>query len=251
MLRRLCLKGSRMLIYAKTENLIIMIKKRMAGLFIFVLLYMGCGPSEITLDTLEPGLVKDYMSAKKAYLNRNLKQALTGFRNLSQKQPLFFQARFMWGKTSYLTGNFEEAENVLKELLADYPLYYEAGLWLARTELSLGKKHEAETRIKNMLSVNSDDARLLILLAKINKENKDIQGALANLNQAVFYEEEVAATHLELGKIFYQFGMSDKALKELEICMLMLSENNIMKKSVGELINKIKGASNEVRNTGK
>ncbi len=225
--------------------------KRIVWLCIPVLLFLGCGPAEITLQTLDPGLVKEYISAKKAYLNGNIKKAESGFRSLSKKQPHFYQARFMWGKTDYLAGNFTQAEKVLSELLKDNPLYYEAGLWLARTELSLGEKDRAETRIKNLLSVNSNDARLLILLAKINKENNDIQSALANLHQAVLYEEEIATTHLELGKIFYQFGMTEKALRELEICKLMVSENTIMKKSVSELITKIKGASHEAQNPAK
>lgn len=208
-----------------------------------------CGPAQITLENLDSSLAKDYLNAKKAYLNRNFQQAEAGFFKLSQKKHNFYQARFMLGKTYYLSGSFAQAEKVLAQLLQDYPHYYEADLWLARTELSLGHKDKAEARIKKLLGINSGDSRLLVLLARINKENDDIQSALSNLHEAVLYEEEAAYTHLELGKIFYQFGMNDKAMKELEISLLMLSENNIMKKAVTELINKIKGASREKQNT--
>jgi len=227
-----------------------MVKKVIVVLCLCTLLFFSCGPAEITLENLDPDLVKEYLNAKKAYLNRNFKQAETSFLKLSQKKHNFYQARFMLGKTYYLSGSFKQAEKVFTQLLQDYPFYYEAELWLARTELSRGRKDDAETRIKKLLSINSGDSRLLVLLARINKENNDIQRALANLHEAALYEEESAYTHLELGKIFYQFGMNDKALKELEICLLMLSDNNIMKKAVTELINKIKGVSHEAQNTG-
>jgi tetratricopeptide (TPR) repeat protein len=228
-----------------------MLKRSIVFISISIILFLGCGPGEVTLETMDPLLVKDYMNAQKAYLGHNLKQAEEGFRSISERQHNFYQARFMLGKTHYLKGGFAEAEKIFKELLADYPQYYEANMWLARTELSLGKKAEAEARIKKLLSINSSDPRLLVLLAKINKENNDIKSALANLQEAVLYEEEVAYTHLELGKIFYQFEINDKALNELQICLLMLSENNIMRKAVTELIDKIKGASHEAPKSGK
>ena len=225
-----------------------MLKNVIIWLGLCALLLSGCGPAQITLENLDPDLVKDYLNAKKAYLNRDFKRAEASFLKLSQKKHTFYQARFMLGKTYYLSGSFEKAAEVFTQLIADYPLYYEAELWLARTELSLARKDAAEARIKRLLSINSGDSRLLVLLARINKENNDIQSALANLQEAVLYEEEAAYTHLELGKIFYQFGMNDKAAKELEICLLMLSDDNIMKKAVTELITKIKGASHEVHN---
>ena len=167
---------------------------------------IGCFSPRVPEDAL-----KQYMQGEDFYVRGQVDAALAVFSRVAQQYPGFFQARFMQGKSLYLLARPEEAEKVLLELVRREPRYHEALIWLARIEIQRGETAGAEKRLADLLSYDSQDARLLYLMALVKSDQGRFQDAITYLSKAEATEEELARIHIELGRLYYRFGLDDKA----------------------------------------
>ena len=200
-------------------------------LFIYIISCSPYSPDKETIDT--------YQKAKLNYLQGNLNKAEQDFREILKKDPEFYQASFMLGKTLFSRNMLTEAEQIFGKLLEKNPMYREAEIWLIRTEIINNKLESAEKRLKTLLAYDSNDPRLLFLLAQVHQINDNFQGSIEYFERTLLYKEDLARAHLELAMIYYQFGMEEKSLKELEMCMYLLPEQSPLNKPVLTLMEDI------------
>jgi len=184
---------------------------------------------------LEGRLLEEYSAAKADYLSGLYARAETAFRRLAKERVDFFQAGLMLGKTLFSEGKTVEAETVFRGLAGRFPAFHEAELWAARAETANGKAEAAQTRLRRLLSYDSSDPRLLAAYAKACAARKDAAQALRYYRLSCQYEEELALNHLETARYYYQFGMYDKALPEIDRCLLLLADGSALRGPVRAL----------------
>lgn len=198
---------------------------------ICALLLCAC-PKNTPYYETEQAILQKYQDAKLDYLNGSLEKAQKEFREICEKKPDFFQARFMLGKTLFSRGNATEAESVFKTLVERYPRYHEAETWLVRSLIANDKKEEAAGRLREMLAFDSGDPRLLSLQAKLFGLHEDIPNAMQYYMLSSEYEEESAFNHLELARYYFKFGQTQKALEEIERCLLLSPRESAFRDAV-------------------
>ena len=105
----------------------------------------------------------------------------------------------------------------------------------AFAELANKKIDEAEKRLEDLLGFDSGDSRILALYARLSQLKNDTQNALRYYQLSVQHEEEMAFSHFEMARYYFQFGMQSKALTEIDKCLLLLPFENSMRRAVEEL----------------
>ena len=199
------------------------------------MLLLGC-----SFPRVPEAALKQYMQGEDFYVRGQVEAALAIFSRVSQQQPSFYQARFMQGKSLYFLNRPKEAETVLAELVRREPRYHEAQIWLARIEVQQGETVDAEKRLADLLSYDSQDSRLLYLMAIVKSDQGKLQDAMTYLERAGATEEELARVHIELGRLYYRFGLNDKAHAELSRVLLLLPSTSPLQRSVTELLTQIR-----------
>jgi tetratricopeptide (TPR) repeat protein len=180
-----------------------------------------------------------YMQGEDFYVRGQIEAALAVFTHVAKQTPRFYQASFMEGKSLYLLGRPREAQAVLQELVRKEPRYNEAQIWLARIEIQQGDPAAAEKRIAALLSFDSQDERLLYLMALVKSDQGKLQDAISYLQRAGDAEEELARVHIELGRLYYRFALDDKARTELGRAALLLPTDSSLQGPVRDLLTRI------------
>jgi tetratricopeptide (TPR) repeat protein len=196
--------------------------------------FSGCG-ARPPVPALDGDLLQKYQEYKLAYFNGYLEKAESGFREIASARGDFYQARFMLGKTLFSRGKITEAEPMFTALSEQFPAFHEAALWAARSELANGRTKEARERLTRLLSFDSSDPRLLSLYAQVCAAEKDAAAALQYLKLSAQFEDEMALNHFEIARYYYQFGMKDKALPEIDRCLSLLSPESNLRNAVLDL----------------
>jgi predicted Zn-dependent protease len=198
------------------------------------LLLTACSPRQVP-----QGALKQYMQAEDFYVRGQVEAALAVFSKVAREQPRFHQARFMQAKSLYLLNRPKEAEAVLRDLVRREPRYHEAQIWLARIEVQQGELEAAERRIADLLGFDSQDERLLYLMAQVKMDQGKLQDAITFLEKAGATEEELARVHIDLGRLYYRFGLDDRAHAELARVLLLLPPASPLAKPVTDLLTRI------------
>ncbi len=180
-----------------------------------------------------------YLHAKRDYEAGRLEQAHDKFTELAAERRRFFQAAFMEGKTAFLLGKISEAEVVFRGLTSRQPAYFEAAFWQARSLAQLGYSDKAEQKFARLLSFNSQDPRILYQLALLALEREDVPAALEYLRRAEAFSEEFAKVILQLGRLYYQFGLNEKATLELSRARSMLPADHPLVRGIESLQERI------------
>jgi tetratricopeptide (TPR) repeat protein len=202
---------------------------------LLVLLCSSCSPREVP-----PDAIKQYLQAEDFYVRGQVEAALAVFSKVSRQYPEFPQARFMQAKSLYLLNRTPEAKIELVDLVRRVPRYHEAQIWLARIEVQQGDLEAAEKRLAGLLSFDSQDARLLYLMAQVKIDQGRLQDAITYLEKAGASEEEIARVHLDLGRLYYRFGLDDRAHRELTHVLVLLPPTSPLQKPVSDLLTRMK-----------
>ena len=91
-----------------------------------------------------------------------------------------------------------------------------------------------------LLGFDSQDQRLLYLMAQVKTDQGKLQDAITFLEKAGATEEELARVHIDLGRLYYRFGLDDRAHKELTRVLLLLPPASPLQKPVTDLLARIK-----------
>ncbi len=196
---------------------------------------VSCSPAQVPQEAL-----KQYLAAEDFYVRGQVEAALAILSKVVGTHPQFSQARFMQAKCLYLLNRPREAETALTALVRDVPRYHEAQIWLARIQIQQGELIPAEKVLSELLSFDSQDARLLYLMAQVKTEQGKLQDAITYLEKAGATEEELARVHIDLGRLYYRFGLDDRAHEELTRVLLLLPPASPLQRPVTDLLSRIK-----------
>ena len=167
-----------------------------------------------------------YLTAKREYERQNLDAALSEFAALNNEYTQFYQSIFMEGKTLYFLKRFDEAAVVFADLLEQKPSFSQARLWMARVFTASGAWDMAETTLMEQLAFDPTNPEILFDLSKIKAKQGNIAGNLEYLQRAKSFSEEFVHVYINLAKFYYQNGLTDRALKELDTALQLLDKNH-------------------------
>jgi tetratricopeptide (TPR) repeat protein len=201
---------------------------------LLALLLSACAPSKPPDEA-----VKEYMRGEDFYLRGQVEAAEAIFHRLAGRYHSFFQAHFMDAKSLYLLHREAEAEAELTSLVRDYPEYHEAEIWLVRIQVERRELDAAQVRLARLLSFDSQDPRLLYLMSEVRNDQGKLQESITYLNKAAAYEEEMARVHLDLGRLYYRFGLDGKAVGELNRVLILLPAESPLRAPVKELLTRV------------
>jgi len=186
----------------------------------------------------------DYLKAKRHYAAGELEHAAALLESSRRKDPDLHQAGFMLGKTQFFQQSYADAETTFSRLLEKNPDYHESAIWLVRSQMQRGAYDEAREQLEMLLSYDAGDPRLAYLMAQICLAEDSVEDAIAFLQRAAVFGEELAKVHLELGRIYYRFQMDETALAELRLCLSLLPEGSPVRAPVARLVETIEARGN-------
>jgi tetratricopeptide (TPR) repeat protein len=192
---------------------------------------LACGRAEVPDAILE-----DYARAKVDYEKGELASAADALELIVRKRGAFHQAAFLLGKTYYFEGRIEEAEKLFRQLTREHREYNEAGIWLARIALQKGDLEEARRLIEALLAFDQGDPRLQHLLGMVALQKGEVQAALASFQRATAFGEELARSHLESARLYYQFDQVDRAIAELRACINLVPAESLLRGPASRLL---------------
>jgi predicted Zn-dependent protease len=198
-------------------------------------------PAALAAMSCVPALVPEelliaYARAKETYLRGDLPGAERELSALLTRRRGFHQAEFLLGKVYYFEGKLSEAQRTFTDLLKRNARYNEAELWLVRIALQQGDAQHAERKLEELLSYDPNDPRLLYLMGSLYQAKGDVKNALELYQRAAALGEELAKAHLESARLYYQFNLPERALKELRLCASLLSEDSLLREPVASLM---------------
>jgi len=196
-----------------------------------LLLLAGCTQPPPTEAAL-----KEYLKAQDFYVRGQIEAASAIFARVAKSCPRFHQARLMEAKALYLLGRTEQARQELADVVDRFPRYHEAAIWLARIEVERGDTGAAERRLSELLAYDSQDPRLLYLMAVVRTDQGRLQEAITYLGKAAAFEEEFARVHLDLGRLYHRFALREKAREELSRTLALLPAESPLREPVEELV---------------
>jgi Flp pilus assembly protein TadD len=189
-----------------------------------LLAMVACGPTGVP-----EALLVDYAKAKVDYEKGELASAAEALEVILRKQGAFHQAAFLLAKTYYFEGRLEDAEKLFRRLTREHREYHEAGIWLARIALQKGDLDGARNLIEALLAFDQGDPRLLHLLGMVALQEGEVQAALASFQRAAAFGEELARSHLESARLYWQFDQVDRAIAELRACINLVPPESLLR----------------------
>lgn len=181
----------------------------------------GCGREERRTDSL-----LEYVAAKSHYARGELDTAEALLRKCCRADPTLYQARLLLAKTLFFQERYEEAETLLVDLERRHPAYHESAIWLVRVRMQRGSMDRARIQLENLLSYDASDPRLCYLMAQVYLSRDDVENAIAFLERAALFADELAKIHLELGGIYYRFHRDERALREIRLALSILPDES-------------------------
>jgi predicted Zn-dependent protease len=192
---------------------------------------LSCQPRAPSSD-----LVQQYLAAKDDYAGGDLQKAEQRLTSIVARDKGFHQATFLLGKIYYFENRPSEARRVFAALVKKYGSYNEADIWVVRTLVREGAIEAAQRRVEELLAFDPSDPRLLFLRGSLALETSDLKSALVFFQRAADFGEELARSHLEIARLYYQFDLPGKALEELALCRSLTSNGSLLRDSVDKLI---------------
>jgi len=186
--------------------------------------------------TIPEELLVAYAKAKETYFRGDLAGAEGELSALLARRRNFHQAELLLGKVYYFEGKLTEAQRTFTVLLKRNARYHEAELWLVRIALQQGDTQSAERKLEELLSYDPNAPRLLYLMGSLRQTKGDVKNALELYQRAAAFGEELAKTHLESARLYYQFNLPERALQELRLCASLLSEDSLLREPVASLM---------------
>lgn len=191
---------------------------------------LACAPAPLTEEQLAA-----YAEAKESYSRGDLAGAERELSELLARRKGFHQAELLLGKVYYFEGKLNEAQRTFTGLLKRNARYREAELWLVRIAQQQGDVQRAEQELEELLAYDPNDPRLLFLMGSVHQAKGDVRSALELYQRAAAFGEELARVHLESARLYYQFNLPERALKELKLCESLLSEDSLLREPVASL----------------
>jgi tetratricopeptide (TPR) repeat protein len=186
--------------------------------------------------------VERYKAARKYYSERNLSDSLRLVLENHQTAPGFTANSFLAGKIYYFENDHEQAERFWRHTLEVNAYHIDTRKWLARLLLQQGRTEEAGELLAEALSVSSEDAELLILMAKVERQRRNLAGAIELYEKAQGFAERLSEASIDLARIYYSFGLKDRAQEELQKARMFLGPDSFLSDSLESALEQVERA---------
>jgi tetratricopeptide (TPR) repeat protein len=181
---------------------------RLLGVLIFCALVVlaGCGGAKARFES--------HLQRGKQYLESGvLDKASVEFRNALQIEPRDSRARYWNGVTAERRGNVREAVGSYQGAIEMNPDYTTARAALARLYVYVGAASRALPVVEAGLAKHPGDPELLTARSAARLQLKDMEGALADAEQAVKAAPDDANTVALLAAIYQRQGDVNRAVE--------------------------------------
>ncbi|MBN2554001.1 MAG: tetratricopeptide repeat protein [Spirochaetales bacterium] len=182
-----------------------------------------------------------YIAARNLYSEQRLEEALLLLVENHGSAPRFSANSFLIGKIYYFLENHEQAERYWQHTLEFAPHHLDTGKWLARLYLQQGRIDEAEALLADALSISSEDAELLILMAKVRRGREDLSGAIELYLKSQSFSERLCEASIDLAEIYCSFGLTDRAREELQRALVLLGGDSSLGASIASALEQLEG----------
>ncbi len=186
------------------------------GLSLMGMVLVGCSSGK---DAIQKS--QGYYQEGVASLARDRQKAFVSFQKSVQLHPENKEARYALGHVYAMQGKFKQAEQEFRAAIKTDETYSEAHTYLGQILASQNKWDEAiksyQQALANPLYPTPDLARFH--LGRALAHQGDLQGSMEALEDAVIADPPSvppAATHLELGRVYYQLGYTARAREVLQ-----------------------------------
>jgi len=178
-------------------------------------LYFVCSCARQSTQTFTEQSLDRYLSARDYYSRDRLTEALDLLLENHRVEPDFSANSFLIGKIFFFQGEYPQAERYWQCTLSKNPHHLDTRKWLARLYLQEGRVREAGAVLEDALCLSSEDPELLILMAKVKREQDDLAGAIQLYQRAQAFCERLCEAYVDLAEIYYAFGLIDRAEDQL------------------------------------
>ena len=204
--------------------------------FVLILAALWLAASACGRHRAPEDLAVRYLEAKSSYAAGELEEAERLLTAILARDRRFHQAAFLLGKVYFFENRMGEARRSFAALARRHRGYNGAEIWLIRVMMQEGETEAATRAVEKLLSFDAGDPRLLFLRGSLALEQEDLQDALEFFQAAAGFGDELARTHLEIARLYHQFGMPGRAREELEACRALASPGSLVGDSAGKLV---------------
>ena len=189
---------------------------------VLVCLFSSC----IRNPETEKEEMKQYLLARKYYSENNQDAAVRILSVLTEDNPDFHQAAYLYGKSLFYSGKEKEGVRIWENLLMDFPSYIDPVKELVRYYIRTGDLKRAEEWVEKGLTWSSEDPTLIFLLSRVRKEQGEYEETLILLTQAESYMERMAEIPLEQAMLYQQYGFYKKSVFSINKAISLLNKDN-------------------------
>jgi tetratricopeptide (TPR) repeat protein len=182
-----------------------------------------------------------YFTARKYYSEQKLDDALYLLLENHRSAPEFSANSFLIAKICYFNNDPVQAEHYWQHTLKFNPHHVDTRKWLARLFLQQERIEEAEDVLKPALAISSEDPELLILMGKVKRRNQDLAGAIELYLKSQAFRERLSEASIDLAEIYNHFGLTDRAIGELEKALILVGEQSSIFPSLSAALEQLEG----------
>ena len=178
-----------------------------------------------------------YRCAREYYSRDRLTEALDLLLQNHRIAPHFSANSFLIGKIYLFQGEYAQAEQYWNDTLRQNPHHLDTRKWLARMYLQQQRVSEAGTVLEEALRLSSEDPELLILMAKVKREQDDLAAAIELYQRAQAFCERLCEASLDLAEIYFAFGLIERAEDQLNRAAALLGADSSLTVSIQSALN--------------
>ncbi len=195
----------------------------------------------LTCTKEKPELDKKYKTALALFQQKKLKQSLTLFSEIYDENPNYKEISLYVGKIYYYGGKFKEANEFMDKAVARDSDNLNNKIWSAKVKFALANDKDSNNEVikiaENVLEKDSSNLEVLSILAKAYFKIGNLEKSITTYKRIISFSDEIALSHLELGKIYKQADIQGESEKHFKMAQL-LSENN---SRINKAVKKISG----------
>lgn len=137
------------------------------------------------------------------------------FKNALEKDPNYFEARFLLAKAYYAIGKINSAEKELQKVRRQNPSSREVQIEIARIMAHTNRADDALKELKNYLADESSDCDAMEIAGWAYAVKKDYTGAITLLKKAIVICKGLTTPAISLAAVYAMTGNNQEAETQL------------------------------------
>lgn len=173
---------------------------RLMVLLLFMLALASCG--QVSND-------ESLRKGSELYEKGDLRGAIVHLKNAVEKDPNFFEARYLLGKIYLDSQRFDQAEPELLKVSMQSPDYKDVHYQLAKVSLYRKRFDEAIKEANLHLNKNRADAKALDIIGRAHAMNQNLPDAEQRFKEAIEADPSYVDAKINLARLYISIGRND------------------------------------------